>query len=475
MEIADKSHLLTAQIMQDLHEKWKPHSGQIEAGKALFVKDIRNLFIQCGRKWGKSEFCIYSLWRWALLHPNSACYYLAPQQKQAKEIIWASYRIQKFGPKKYIKKIDNTELRITFSNGSFIKVDGSDNYDSYRGITPDFVVYDEFKDFNYRFHEGMAPNLAVRNAPLLIIGTPPDRECQYTMLADEYKERSDSYWIRMDSYTNPHVSRDWLDREKAKLIARGENDVWQREYEARFIRGGASAIFPMITKERHVRLHQDIINEIKRDLNKMEFYCITDPGTTTCFAALFACVNPYTKKMYILDEIYEKDQDSTSTRSIYPKLDKKMSEFHPLGSLDDWYKGYDEAAAWFATEVLHQYGVSFFPTQKHLHKKEHGLSLIKDILLHDMVVISDRCIKLLWEMENYVKDDKGNLPKRDDHLIDCWRYLVAAANYSMLEVMEIIKQRNDHRRGYSLKEDYNKWGPEGDWTTSITKHWNLDK
>lgn len=475
MEIADKSHLLTQQIMEDLHKDWQPHTGQIQAGRELFVNDVRNIFIQCGRKWGKSEFCIYALWRWALLNPGSACYYLAPQQKQAKEIIWAANRIQNFGPKKYIQKVDNTELRIRFTNGSFIKVDGSDNYESYRGITPDFVVYDEFKDFNPKFHEGMEPNRAVKNAPLVIIGTPPARECQYTVLADEYKERADSYWIRMDSYTNPHTSKPWLDIEKEKLTKRGELDVWEREYEARFIRGGAGSIFPMVSKERHSVPHSQIAMEIKRDLNKLEWYCITDPGTTTCFAALFACINPYTKKVYILDEIYEKDQSQTSVRSIYPKLDSKMGEFYPTGDIDDdWYKCYDEAAAWFATEVIHQYGTSFFPTQKHLNKKEHGLSIIKDMLLHDLVVISDRCKNLFWEMENYVKDDKGNIPKKDDHLIDCLRYFVAAANYNMLEVLEIIKQRNDYdRRAFSLREEADSWHQDNDWTKSFTKHWDL--
>lgn len=212
--LAEDNEKLTLQIMKDLHEHWTPHAGQVKVGKELFTNGVKNIFIQCGRKWGKSEFCIYALWRHALLNPGSACYYLAPQYKQAKEIIWAANRIQTFGPKKYIHKINSVETRITLKNGSFIKVDGSDNYEAYRGITPDFVVYDEFKDFNPKFHVGMEPNLAVRAAPLLIIGTPPDRECQYTVMADEFKERSDANWFRMDSFTNPHIPHDWLKKQK---------------------------------------------------------------------------------------------------------------------------------------------------------------------------------------------------------------------------------------------------------------------
>ena len=185
--------------------------------------------------------------------------------------------------------------------------------------------------------------------------------------------------------------------------------------------------------------------------------------------------HPYNKQIYLLDVIYETDQHQTSVRSMYPRLDAKMSELYPMGDVEeDWYKGYDEAAAWFATEVMQQYGVYFLPTQKHLNKKEHGLSLIKDILLHDLVKISDRCEKLLWEMFNYVKDDKGNIPKKNDHLIDCFRYLLAADNYSMIEVMERKKKDNDEmRRAYSLNEEYNEWKPDHDWTSNFTKDWNL--
>lgn len=475
-QLAGKGEKLTLQIMKDLHSDWKPHSGQIEVGRKLFNEDIRNIFVQCGRKWGKSEFSIYCLWRWALMNPGSACYYLAPQQKQAKEIIWAARRIQNFGDKKYIKKISDVELRITFNNGSFIKVDGSDNYESYRGITPDFVVYDEFKDFNPKFHEGMAPNLAVRKAPLVIIGTPPARECQYTVLADEFKTRSDAYHVRMDSFTNPHIDPEWLKNEKKVLEERGEPDVWAREYEARFVRGGSLSIFPMFNPNRHMFDHRQITSEIKYDHKKLDWYCITDPGTTTCFAALIACINPYTKQVYILDEIYETNQENTSVRKIYPRLEYKMKEFYPRGDIEEnWVKIYDEAAAWYSSEVLNQYDIYFMPTSKHLHRKEHGLSLVKDLLLHDLVKISDRCVKLQWEMENYVKDDKGNIPKKDDHLIDCLRYLLAADNYSMIEAIEQKREKESkNRRGFSLESDYDSMRADADWTWTATQGWKME-
>ena len=495
MELADKSALLTQQIMEDLHANWTPHTGQLSCLKDLFYGSKSMVMIQCGRKWGKTDAAIYCLWRWALLHPGSSCYYVAPELKHGKELIWHNQRLIKFGKerdnlgrivpggidslKKYIKAVNNSEARLTLTNGSQIIIVGSENWGAANGLTPDFAVYDEFKVFKRQWHIEFNPNRIVRKAPLVLIGTPPkmgdgNRE-QYIDVADQARQREDMVHIEASSYDNPHIPRDEIDREIEILKQRGEFDVIEREYYGKIVTGGSAAIFPMLDRTRHVRSHNDIIREIKRDIKKLEWYCIVDPGSTTCFAALICAINPYTRKLYILDEIYETDQQHTSVRSIYPRLDQKMAEMYPLGEVDeDWVKCYDEAAAWFATEVLHQYGINFFPTQKHLHKKEHGLSLIKDIMLHNLVDISDRCIKLFWEMENYAKDDKGNIPKKNDHLIDCFRYLVAAANYNMIEVLEIIKQRNDMaRRGYSLREDYDAFEPEQDWTKVLSRDWNL--
>lgn len=419
-----------------------------------------------------SEFCIYTLWRHALLNPGSACYYLCPQQKQAKEIVWASRRLQSFCDAKYVKKIDNTELRITFTNGSFIKLDGSDNYESYRGITPHFVVYDEFKDFHPRFHEGMAPNLAVKKAPLIMIGTPPDRMCQYTTMADECRVRQDSFFIRQPSWENPHIDKQWLASEKEKLHARGEEEVWYREYEAKFVLGGARSVFPMFDRERHIRPHGEIMREIGRDLSRLLWAVVADPGSTTVFGVLFMVWHPYTKKLYILDEMYESDQINTSIRVMYPKIESICGLLYPNSSIDDdWTKTYDEAAAWFSTEVMQQYGVYFSPTQKHLHKKDFGLSQIKDQLLHDIVVISDRCAHLCEEIENYVTGPDGKFPKNGDHLIDCWRYGNASLHFDVGEVLSARKQEGDERRFFSLHDEVREMNNPDDWV-AYPNWWN---
>jgi len=481
---------LALQILEDMNKpigdglkaglSTRLHQGQIEVLSPLYRDGIKNLFLACGRKFGKSEVVGYVLWKHALENPGSACYYVGPEAAHARKIMWDRQRIQRFLGKdtaKYIQTIKSQEMMVRLHNGSFIQILGSDNYAVANGLTPDIAVYDEFKAFNPHWHTEFAPNRAAKAAPLIIIGTRPrpgnKNMDQYNEILEYSKTDPKSRVFFKTTWDNPinHMpeQKDMIEQEIAQLKARGEEDVVQLEYYSRYVPGGKKAIFPMLDKNRHTKPHQDIYLELKNDIKKLEWYCITDPGTTTCFAALIACMNPYTKKLYIVDEIYEKDQSQTSVRSIYPRLDNMMQRYYPNSSIeDDWIKVYDEAAAWFTTEVMDQYGIYFMPTQKHHNKKEHGLSLIKDQLIYDLVTISDRCTNLFYEMERYAKDNKGNIPKFNDHLIDCFRYLNSASHYNMVEVLEIKKQQNDDKRKrYRIGEDTDLLKKEDDWTWGI--------
>ena len=456
------------------------HDAQIEDLSPLYNgSGIRNIFLACGRKYGKTELAGYVLWKQALENPGSECFYITPEAVGGRKIIWEGGRLQKFLGKdtnKYIASIRNQDMTIKLKNGSYIQVVGSDNYMIANGLTPSIAVYDEFKGFNYRWHQEFAPNRVVKNAPFVFIGTKPragNKNIEQYNEILEYAQTSSNWHVSerttFDNPINalPHI-KSAIDEEIAQLRARGEEDVVQLEYYSKVVPGGKRAIFPMLTKERHVRAHRDIMEEIGRDKNKLEWFCIADPGSTTCFATLFVAIHPYTRKLYILDELYETNQEGTSTRKMYPQMDSKMMEFYPNSDVnDDWIKAHDEAAAWFSNEVMDQYGVYFMPTMKHLNKKEHGLSLIKDILLHDMINISDRCVNLFKEMELYAKDDKGNIPKKHDHLIDCFRYLLGACNYNMVETLERKKKDNDFHRGRfrHLRDD--KDGDPDDWTQGI--------
>ncbi len=449
-------------LINGLHSVWMPHDGQVRVGKALFGEESKDIFVQAGRNWGKTEFVSYALWRYAQAHPGSENYYFSPFQKQSREILWASQRLQNFGPKEWIDgKPNEVEMRIRFANGSFIKVDGSDNVESYRGVKPRGVsVFDEFKDFRPEFFDAYDPNRAAFNSPLLIIGTPPERECQFLTVAENFKRDPSKKFFKAPSHENPHISREWLEKKRAELVARGEEDVWQREYLAEYVPGGVAKVLPMFTRAV-VQDHAALIKSLERDLRKLDFYLITDPAAATTFGVLFIAMNPVTKHIYVLDEIYEQEQSEMSVGKIGPRLQAGKREFD-RGYGMEWMQVYDEAEKWFQSEMLDHFQESFLPTQKGKFAKEWGLGLIKDILLASKLTMSSRCVKLFWEMDNYYKDKNGKIPKVNDHLIDCFRYFLGASHYSLTPIESVVLEDVEKPRGYRIEDDLMRDRDPGD-------------
>lgn len=446
--------LQLAKALNDLNSRWTPHHAQQKILNALFLYLRRIVMAELGRKGGKTEIICYFLWRLAMLVPGGY-YYFAPELKQAREIVWASGRVQNFGPPEYIHDLNNSDLRITLTNGSFIKIDGSDNPNAMRGIQPHGLAYDEFKDFRPEFHKAMGPNLAVFKAPLLICGTPPEQlELDHYDKLKAQAIRRGAYF-NMPTWCNPHIDRQWLLEEKADLYERGDGDVWEREYAAKRVRGGANAIFPMWSRQKHVRPHADVMAEVLRDRKRLIWQVICDPGNATVFGVLFRAINPYTRVVYRLDEIYERNQAETSTSRIIPRIRAMREELFPNWEAYgiSWEQIYDEAATWFATEALNSFGEVFTPTRKATKKKDEGISLQKDQMLHGLTVVSDRCSFFIKETENYIRDKNGNIPKVDDHLVDADRYGNAFASVDLTPILEPEKPDPDTQRRYHTPDD----------------------
>jgi len=482
----------TVRILEDLYRDWQPNDGQLLAGRALIYEGQITQFIRWGRKGGKTDYIIKAIFRFALLNPNSGCYYFCPMQNQAREILWESGRLEKAIPKKYVRGRNKQDMRIRLTNGSFIKLDGSDQFEKHRGTEPHFLVYDEFKDFDRRFHEAIDPNRGVYNCPLLILGTPPvsineDRNYeQYHELQKQCQKDDDKFYLELSSFVNAHNvpkpnpklsmeerianGRAYLFKKKKELEERGEGYRWKIEYMAKNVAMGKHAVFPML-RDSHVFEFDDMRDELLKDQHRLEWYCIADPASSTVFGVLFVALNPYSREIFILDSIYEKDRNKTSSMFMLPNIIAKMKELAPdLDPEEDWTKVCDEREAWFITEAVNQEkkknNLTFIETQKFHNPKEDGIGLIKDCLLYGTMRMSERCNKqsegLYWEMEQYVCVN-GIYPKLNDHLIDCLRYFLAEAGYDMVTALEAKKEYGS--RHLPSASDFNEdIDMDDDWT-----------
>ncbi len=80
------------------------------------------------------------------------------------------------------------------------------------------------------------------------------------------------------------------------------------------------------------------------------------------------------------------------------------------------------------------------------------------MLKQHRLVISDRCVNLLKEMRGYLLDKQGNFVKRNDHLIDCLRYLLHFAGISLEDgeappEPEVVPA-DERRRAFTPMDDY---------------------
>lgn len=428
-----------------LHKQVKPHEGQVSPGQAIFSWNKKFVFLQCGRSWGKTFFLIYCAIRKALTTKYAKIYIIYPELNQAREIAWESGLLQSMIPNKYLKDQDaehafnKTELRVRFQNGSFIRLLGSDNPDTLRGIKPHFVGFDEYRDFKSDVYDIMEPNLGANDATLVICSTPPDREGHYTSLREFFiAERATGnhqyYYLELPTETNPLYPKERLKSSRESAIKRGEYSKFLREYMAKFVPGGANAVLPMFSENEKsiVRSPAYIDALLAPDKHKLDWYCMFDPASNTVFAVMLAAVNRHTGQIFIVDEIYERDTMKTGSVNMWHEARKLKLKHWP--KLSDWTNVYDEQAAWFYNDLeryhLFEQGEVVQSTTKAQRDKMEDLSFLKDLFLEkNRVLISSRCTFTIWEFKNYTTDKHGDPIKKDDHEIDNTRYLLAASSF----------------------------------------------
>lgn len=458
--------------------QWYPHEGQVELIRAVFNDGKTDAWAQCGRSFGKSHAARYIATRYALSRPNSACYVVAPERKQAYEIHWIApdNNITTAIPRELLldgdEAFNKSELRINFKNGSFIKLDGSDNISALRGYKPHLFIADEFQSWKPEAWQAMEPNFIANQSTVVRIGTPPDRECYYTeqLAFFQKQERAGHpryFFMRMPTASNPKLDKERLEELRRGFLERGEEAIWRREYMAEFVPGGASAVFGTLwDRTKTVVGHGALLKALEGDINQLKWFTICDPGTTSCFAVLFCAYNPYTAELFLLDEIYERDRNKTSSTQIWQRIEQREKLLCPQAQ---WRRYADEAAAWFINEISFNYRISINKTNKAVHSKESMIGLFKDVLLHELVRVSDKCKMFMFEIENYVTDDRNRLPDKDDHLLDCLFYALSACNYKLVEKLK--KRDPGLPARWTPLDEINRKELDSDWTRGLDERY----
>ena len=186
----------------------------------------------CGRRWGKSHVAIRELARFAS-KPNQMVWYVSPSYRMSRQIIWDKLK-NKLIELRWVKKINESDLRIELKNNSVIALRGADNFDSLRGVGLDFLVLDEVQDIDSKaFTEVLRPTLSDRSGGCLFLGTPKGVGNFLYDLYQRGQDATETQWASWQYTTESGgmVPAEELESARRDLDAR----TYEQEYCATFI------------------------------------------------------------------------------------------------------------------------------------------------------------------------------------------------------------------------------------------------
>lgn len=297
--------------------KPRPHQEKLFEG----LWGYRFLTAVCHRRFGKTVAAAIWLIKKGLQGSSDfRGYYIAPNQKQAKRVVWHYFRyfLSNFGK---LVSFNETELRVDLPNGGQIFLVGSENVEALRGIYIDAAVMDEMASWvnaAYAFYEVLYPAMEDRNGQALIIGTVKGLD----MFFDFYKLGSDPQFPEWNSMmfkaseTNV-FAKDRLDRMRI-LMERKTPGSYDREMECNFF---AKTSEVLITPEAWYAAMGRVVNpQAAREYPLIYGY---DPGYTTDPACLVKRKGPLLFKPHLLtrkDSHYQADFIAEEYRKDKPQF-----------------------------------------------------------------------------------------------------------------------------------------------------------
>lgn len=196
----------------------------------IFQSDSRFRAVVAGRRFGKTFLSTSELLKAAIDGKNKNCWYVAPTYGAAKDIAWDM--LMQTIPAEYIRKTNETGLKVSLINGSTISLKGAEKPNNLRGRSLDFVVLDEFADMRPEaWFEVIRPSLSDRMGKALFIGTPKGRNHFYDLWANGVNSSSGWQSFQFTTLQGGNVPPDEVAAAREDLDER----TFNQEYCAEFV------------------------------------------------------------------------------------------------------------------------------------------------------------------------------------------------------------------------------------------------
>jgi len=300
----------------------------------------------CGRRFGKSALLLNEAIALALQKPRQIAWIILPLYRQAKEIYWVDPDITKyFMP--YVQagicKADKSELSLYFRHtDSWVRLKGSDNYDSLRGSGIDFIGWDEVADVKPEAFDTIEPALADSpNHRMIYVGTPkglnwfhdfalqgdhqhviPNFEKKIALKDDWETWHFTSYdnmaWAEGTKERKAFV--DYINEKRSDAEEKGKLSWFNQEYMASF-EEGAGRFFPRWSFATH-GLDKSIV-----PLNEYVVEGSMDWGRTAPFSSHLHTLIPVDYEGIKFTRVVTFKEEYSTGKSPYEQIETLITKF----------------------------------------------------------------------------------------------------------------------------------------------------
>lgn len=351
--------------------------------------------------------------------------------------------------------LDTQGIEYTFNKvdgilrfcGGTVLCKSMDNFEMHRGIEIGSFWLDESRDLKQAAFDMMMGRLRDRRAKRLrgrITSSPSGRNWIYDYFHKSgEKNNPDFELIHATSFDNTYLPDGYIDSIKSMY----SDEFYQQEILGEFISGGRGMIFPWAAAHNYPPFVEPI------DINKWMLLIGLDPASTSTFGVIFFLHNTYTKQTIAFDEIYEQEMSKMTARSIWDEIQVKAKPY--LDRVKDVMYVLDEAAAWYRAEVYeYDHKAEIFGSEKHKYGVDGYIIYLRQFMKVGLLTITDKCPRFRKELEGYIRDDKGKIPKVNDHLINAAQYALTALGYDLSELSEPGPKQEEPKRYFKIEDDF---------------------
>lgn len=351
------------------------------------------------RRSGKSISCVADLSNECQEFEGINCLYITLSRNNAKKLVWPEFkrinRAFKLGG-----EVNETELTITYPNGSVLYVSGAADrtaIENFRGMALKKVYIDEGQSFpSYiaeLIDEVIGPALMDHSGSLSLIGTPgPIPTGYFYELWTKNEEWSKHFWTFFDNPKLPFLKKglthqDMLDRELKRRGVGSDNPSIQREWFGKWVLDTDALVYRYnSTKNGYKALPQA----------RWQYVLGVDLGYEDADALAVLAWTESSPVVYLIEELIVKQQGISELVNQIEDLRKKYDFTKIVMDTGGLGKKISE-------EIIRRYKISVEPAEK-VRKFEY-IELMNDALRTSMLQalpdsrFAQDCMKVEWDLD----------------------------------------------------------------------------